>query len=100
MRDSFTFSMPVGKDSFYVSHIPASPFIVGPRILQIFPGETVFIEVEQSNGLITGISSVKENKNPTKTLEISFVQNLENDVHSGMMLKVKNPLSRIYHMKQ
>ena len=94
MRDSFTFSMPVGKDSFYVSHIPASPFVVGPKILQIFPGETVFIEVERSNGVITAISSVKENKNPEKTLEISFVQNLENNFHSHMMLKVKNPFKQ------
>jgi hypothetical protein len=94
MRDSFTLVMPVTKGTFYQSHIPSSPFIVGPKILQIFPGETVFIEVEQADGIISDMKSVKENKQPEKTLEITFVQNTENNAISGMMLKVKNPFKK------
>jgi hypothetical protein len=93
-RDSFTLVMPVGKETFYESRIPSTPFIVGPQILQLFPGDTVFIEILQVDGKITDIKSVKENKNPDKTLEITFSQNLEGKVHSGMMLKVKNPFKK------
>jgi hypothetical protein len=94
VRDSFTLVMPVSKETFYESHIQSSPFIVGPKVLQLFPGDTVFIEIEQVNGLITDVKSVKENKNPEKTLEISFTQNVNNNVHASMTLKVKNPFQK------
>lgn len=94
IRDSLTLIMPVSKENFYESHIQSTPFIVGPNILQLFPGDTVFIEVEQRDGVITGIKSVKENKNKNKTLEISFIQNVENEKHSHMVLKVKNPFKQ------
>jgi hypothetical protein len=94
VRDSFNLVMPVSKQTVYESHIPPSPFVVGPQVLQLFPGDTVLIEMELSNGVITSIKSVKENKNPDKTLEISFIQNTDNNVHSNMMLKVKNPFKQ------
>jgi hypothetical protein len=94
VRDSFTLLMPVSKVTFYESRIQSSAFVVGPQILQLFPGETVFIEIEQVNGSITDIKSVKENKNPDKTLEISFAQNVNDKVHSNMVLKVKNPFKQ------
>ncbi len=94
LRDSITLIMPVNDKADYESHIPASPFIVGPNILQLFPGETVFIEVEQSGGVITGMKSVKENKNKDKTLEISFKQNATASKHNGMLLTVKNPFKQ------
>lgn len=93
-RDSFTLKMPVSKETYYETHIQSSPFVVGPKILQLFPGESVFIEVEQKDGLITDIKSVRENTNKNKTLEISFRQNVENDKHADMVLKVKNPFKQ------
>jgi len=80
--------MPDEKGSVYES------FVVGARALQLFPGETVFLEIEETNGSITNIKTVKENKVPDRTLEISFTQNLEGKAHSNMMLKVKNPFKR------
>lgn len=94
LRDSFTLSMPVSKDTYYESPIPSSPFVVGPKILQLFPGETVLLEIVEQNGLITNIKTVKENKSPERTLEISFVQNVEGKAHLNMVLKVKNPFKR------
>lgn len=86
--------MPVSKETFYESHIPSAPYIVGPKVLQLFPGDTVFIEVELSNGVFTDIKSVKENKHPDKTIEIWFAQTVNNNVHENMMLKVRNPFKR------
>jgi len=94
VRDSFTLSMPDEKGAVYESRVPSSPFVVGLMALQLFPGETVFLEIEETNGLITNIKTVKENKSPDHTLEISFIQNLEGKAHSNIMLKVKNPFKR------
>ena len=94
IRDSFTLIMPVTKETFYESHIQATPFVVGPKILQLFPGDTVFIEIEQKDGNVTSITSVKENKNKDKTVEISFIQGVENNKHSNMILKVRNPFQK------
>jgi hypothetical protein len=93
-RDSFTLIMPVAKETFYESRIPSSPYIVGPGILQLFPGDTVYIEMEQKDGTISGLKSVKENKNPDKTLEITFTQTVTGNTHTNMMLKVKNPFKK------
>lgn len=82
------------KGAVYESPVPSSPFVVGPRALQLFPGETVFLEIEETNGSITNIKTVKENKIPDRTLEISFTQNLEGKAHSNMMLKVNTPFKR------
>lgn len=94
VRNSFTLTMPVSKEEFYESHIQSAPFVVGPNILQLFPGDTVFVEVDHSDGIITGIKTVKENKNKSKTLEISFIQIVENEKHSNMILKVRNPFKQ------
>lgn len=93
-RDSFTLIMPVSKENFYESQIPSTPFVVGPNILQLFPGDTVFIEVEQKDGIVTAIRSVRENRNKDKTLEISFIQHVENKKHANMILKVQNPFKK------
>lgn len=94
LRDSFSLIMPVGVETYYESPIPSSPFVVGPKILQLFPGEAVLLEIEEKDGQIINIKTVKENKYPERTLEISFTQNLEGKVHSSMVLKVKNPFKR------
>lgn len=94
VRDSFTLIMPVSKESYYESPIQSTPFVVGPNILQLFPGDTVFVEIEQKNGIITGLKPVKTNRNNDKTVEISFVQNVEEGKHLNMVLKVKNPFKK------
>jgi len=94
LRDSFVLKMPVTEDSYYQSPIPASPFIVGPKILQLFPGESILLEVEEKDGAVINIKVVKENKHPDRTLEISFSQIVEKNKHAMMMLKVKNPFKR------
>lgn len=91
VRDSFRLVLAVGKDTTYESEIKSSPYLSGPNVLQLYPGEKVLIEVEQNNGVIGTMKAVKENRNPDKTLEISFSQNAENNTHIGMMLKVQNP---------
>jgi|GEM_PF-483115 len=106
-RKDFKLTLAVDEDNFYESNIQAGPYIVGPDVLQIYPGENVFMEVEQEHGVIKSLKVVTENKNPAKTVEISFKQNTEGRKHQTMMLTIKNPFdvslkyrASIFLMKQ
>ena len=93
-RKPFVLKVPVDKSSVYVDTIKATPFIVHADIIQIYPGETIYVEAEEANGIIKSLKTVKENKNPNRTITISFTQVLENGVHQTMMLKANNPFKK------
>lgn len=94
VRDSVTLMMPVSEENYYESRVPSSPFVVGPNILQLYPGDSIFLEIEYNGSKITGINSVKRNLNPNKTLQISFIQIAEGNKHSNMILSVNNPFKQ------
>ena len=94
-RAGFKLVLAVDGSAFYESDIKPSAYLNGPNILQLYPGEEVFLEVEQINGIIKSIKTVKENKNPFKTIEASFAQNVEGQKHKGMTLQICNPFNMI-----
>jgi hypothetical protein len=59
--------------------------------VQMYPSETVFIEVEQTNGVIKSIKAVKSIKDSTKTISLNFKQTTKGKIHDSMMLTVHNP---------
>ncbi|HTB05360.1 MAG TPA: hypothetical protein VK806_00305 [Bacteroidia bacterium] len=72
--------------------IKQSPFIMPDNSLLLYPGEKVFMEIEQKDGVISSVKTVKENLNPDKTLEISFTQVIDSGKLKMSMLKItKNP---------
>jgi hypothetical protein len=79
----------------YETDVKSSPYLNGPNILQLYPSENIFIEIEQVNGVISSMKTVKEIKNPSKTIQISFEQNLIKKIHGGMILKINNPFPLI-----
>jgi hypothetical protein len=90
-RPAFKLIFPVDSDSFYESEISAGPYMVGPDVLQLYPNEKVFIEMETKKGKIMGMKVVRENKKPDRTVEVSFDQLTEGKQHQQMMLKIINP---------
>jgi len=98
-REPYKLSLAVDKDTFYEEEIQAVPYIFPNNSVQVYPGETIFIEVEQENGAIKKMTAVKENKDPQKTLVISFAQTTKNKAHESMMLKIKNPFSQTLKYK-
>ncbi|MEI8280282.1 MAG: hypothetical protein WCG87_11005 [Bacteroidota bacterium] len=90
-REDFKLKLAVDGDNYYETDIKAGPYIVGQDVLQIYPTEKVLLEVEETNGVIKSIKVVKENINPTKTIEVSFMQNTEGKKHQLMLLSIKNP---------
>jgi hypothetical protein len=93
-RDSFTLKLPVDGDQYYEQKVESSAYFVKENVLQIYPGEKLFIEVETNKNKITSMKVVKENLNPKKTLEIEFTQEVKDRKNELMMLKVVNPLKK------
>jgi len=93
-RDEFTLKLPVDGEQYYEQTVASAPFFVQDKVLQIYPGEKLFIEVETDKKEITSMKVVKENLNPEKTIEIEFTQTVKDRKSEMMMLKVVNPFKK------
>jgi hypothetical protein len=92
-RQSFRLCLPVDKQSVYEMDVPASPYILNKNIIQIYPGETIYLEANETQDSM-GLTSVKEIKNPEKTITIKCLQSVNKKKHEHIMLKVSNPFNR------
>ena len=93
-RSSFVLELSVDENSYYTFTIPQSPYILDDFSVQIFPGETLFIEVDVVDDIVEKLTVVKEiiNKNKTIIIEFNQITNKENArIHELMMLKIINP---------
>ena len=93
-RDAFKLNIAVDDTNFYSADINASAYVLPDNTIQLYPGETIFVEVEMVKNEIKSMKTVKENLHPEKTLIISFSQQTERKIHKGMMLKVENPFDQ------
>lgn len=98
-REAFNLTVAVDETNFYNEDIKASPYIFPDNTIQLYPGETIYVEVELVKKKINGMKTVKENLNPEKTLVISFTQQTDGKIHSGMTLKIENPFDKILEYK-
>jgi len=90
-RVPYKLTVAVDNKNFYEEDIKATPYVLPDRTIQLYPGETVYVEVEQENGVIKNMTAVKEIKTPSKTITITFTQTVKKRVHELMMLKIANP---------
>ena len=60
--------------------------------ISIFPGETIYVEVEAKGDHLTNFRAVKTNDHPEKTLTFTFSQKVGSP--SMMLLVVTNPFGR------
>jgi hypothetical protein len=93
-RDEFTLKLPVDGEQYYEQKVESSPYFVKEKVLQIYPGEKLFIEVENDKKEITSMKVVKDNLNPEKTIEIEFTQTVKDRKSEMMMLKIVNPFKK------
>jgi hypothetical protein len=99
MRDAFTLKLPVDGKQFYEQKIQQSPYFVKEKVLQIYTGEKLFIEVETLGNKITAMKVVKNNTIPTKTIEIELKQEVKERASESLMLKIKNPFKKTLKYK-
>ena len=93
-RNAFTLKLAVDGSNFYQAEIKESPYLLPENTIKIYPGETLFVEIELLKKNIKGMKIVKENLNPEKTLIIKFYQETNGKKHEMMMLYIKNPFKR------
>jgi hypothetical protein len=106
-RTPYKLTVAVDKNTVYEEDLGATPFVLPNNTIQLYPGETIYIEIEQENGIIKSMKAVQAIVDPAKTLTLSFTQTAKKKVHELMMLKVVNPFKQklvykasIFLMKQ
>ncbi len=87
-RSAFTLKLPVDSVRFYEQEVKQTPYFVKDNILQIYPGEKVFIEIEIDKSEIKSMKTVSSNVNPDKTITVELAQHTKNKKHDFMMLKI------------
>lgn len=93
-RDAFVLKVARNSKQSFIQQIDKTPYFVENNTLQIYPLEKVNIEVELRNDTIYSMTSVAENLNPEKTIEIEFCQTVENHEAKPTLLYVRNPFPR------
>jgi len=93
-RTPYKLTITVDKKNFYQEDIKATPYVLPNKAVQLYPGETVYLEIELDNGEIKTMTAVQQNLHPEKTLKVSFTQSIKKKVHELMMLSIENPFSK------
>lgn len=90
-RLPYKLSVIIDENTVYKEDIKATAYVLLNNTIQLYPGENIYLEVELTGGVITNMNAVKENRNPSKTLVISFTQTVSNKTHKSMLLRITNP---------
>jgi hypothetical protein len=105
VRTAYKMVLPVTKGSVYEMDVAATPYVQNQTIVQIYPGETIYLEAEEKDGKLI-LSSVKAIKDSTKTISVTCTQSVNKGNHENVMLKVTNPFNRsltysarMFHLK-
>ena len=93
-RSGFILRVPRNVKQTYVLQINPGRYFAQDKILQLYPHEKVWIEVEIKADTVYSMTSVKENLHPEKTLEIEFCQTVEKGTAKPTQVWIKNPFDR------
>ncbi|SDE18366.1 hypothetical protein SAMN05216464_104258 [Mucilaginibacter pineti] len=93
-RPAFELKLFVSDSNFYKAAMPATSYVIQNKIIQIFPGEEIFIEADIVKDSLVNLKRVSAIVSKKKTLTISFTQISEGKAHKQMELRVSNPFSK------
>jgi len=94
-RKAYTLEIAADETQQYQTEIEEIPYFVKEKILQLFCGESVFVECEVQGDSISTMKVVAQNIHPEKTIVIAFTQDSEDRKSISTMLQVKNPFDRM-----
>jgi hypothetical protein len=90
-RPAFKLRMPVDNNSVYTADIPSTPYVLPDNSIQLYPGENLYVKVDQSDGKIAGLHAIGQIEDSSSTLIITFSQAISGNAHQSMLLKIVNP---------
>ena len=93
-RNAFILELAVDEKQYYSQKVESSPYFVKDKILQIYPGEKLYIETETEDDEILSMNVVEENLNSEKTIVIEFSQKVKDRKNEMMMLEIVNPFNK------
>lgn len=93
-REEFILKLSINEEEFYEQKVESTKYFVNDKVLQIYPSEKLYIELETYKNEITSMKVVKENLNPEKTIKIELIQNVKDKKNEMMMLKIENPFNK------
>jgi hypothetical protein len=92
-RPDYKIQLAVDDNMVYESIIKGSKYIIIDSVIQIFPGEKLYVESEIANSKFKSFRTVPMIKDSSKTLIIEFLQEVQGKKHEQMILMVYNPLN-------
>lgn len=93
-RPDYKIQLAVKSDILYEATIRGSQYIIIDSVIQIFPGEKLFVEAEIVKENLTNFKMVPQIKDSSKTLTIEFLQEVSGKEHKQMVLSVDNPFNK------
>jgi hypothetical protein len=97
LRPAFKLKLLVNSKQFYTAPLGETRYIINDTIIQIFPGEKLFIEANTINNKLVNLSRVDSIKDSSETMIVEFVQESEGKNHKYMQLIIKNPYNKSLH---
>ena len=95
LRKAFRLSIACSTTEQYAMEVQETPYFVKEKVLQLYCGETVFVECEIQEGIISSMKVVAENLDPKKTITIHFTQDSSDRKKIINSLKIENPFDRV-----
>ena len=87
----------IDDGSVYELNVAQGPIIIRDTILQVYPGDKFYLEVDPIKNKLFSYKVVGEIKDKSKTITIEFKQITEGKKHKQMMLAISNPFERPLH---
>lgn len=98
-RPAFDLKLFVNDDQFFQASMPETSYVINDSIIQIFPGEKLFIEVAEVNGKLSNFRVVNQINDKDKTIVVDFQQVTKGKVHEQMILIIDNPFDKQIYYK-
>jgi hypothetical protein len=97
IRPPFDLKLFVNDSVFYEAPMKASRYIINDTIIQIFPGEKLYVESEIQNNKLVNFKVVPKITDKNRTMVIEFHQEKKGKNHDQMILTIENPYQKNLH---
>jgi hypothetical protein len=89
----------VNDSTVYELNIISGPIVIGDSIIQMYPNEKFYFEVDTLKNRLSNYKLVHDIKYKDKTLIVEFKQVIDKQTHKQMMLIVTNPYQKELYFK-
>lgn len=97
IRKPFELVLAVDDEQYFSAQIDNSPYVINNKIIQLYPGEKIYIEADVLDNDSLELKRVESITDPKKTITLEFKQICEGKKHKTMMLYIENPFTRKLH---